>query len=328
MVLFPYSTLRSSFSNSLIDAGYDVIFNPLVRPNYLRTALLHKEIICLEGHGTQHEMKMTSYTTAEVTISDADPLMQSESDNVVLLKNYDLSNVDLMVLLTCDAASNRDGTGTNLCLTAYEQGAECVLGWAESVYFDDSELWMERFQQKLCEGWTVENAVRYANSFLYYSYLPMCNTCEYQKRYNEGFIECECEVRSAEDFSVYICSTVKSTRIYGNSELVITLENINDVNSEDNDYYDLRNAGYTTQENIYSNKEYIFGVICELFQDADIHISHYEHRISYTSDDGDDYVWDFVYMPFPSAPGQLYGYTVIVEDNVIIGIRDNMNTNS
>lgn len=335
LTLEEHAYVIESFADTLRnDIGYDTRFDPLVFPNSLRHALQYRQVICLEGHGTQHQIKMGTYQGVKVVVSDADPLEQEETQTLVLLKNYDLSNVNLMVILACEAASNYDGTGTNFCLTAYQQGAECVLGWAESIYFYDGELWMARFQQKLAEGWTVKDATRYANSFLYYANLPICERCHEQKKFDDGIIVCPCNAPIYSHFSVYDCSSIKSTRIYGNEEVVISLESANMDNSENSNifygvgYYDLRNEGYVMQENVSANWQTIFSIIGELIAETDQEITNYEQVISYTSDDGDDYIWDFVYLPYEAAPGQLYGYTVIVEDNVIVGIRDNMNTNS
>ena len=243
----------------------------------------------------------------------------------MLIKNYDMSNVELMVISSCSTASNEDGTGTNLCIAAYEQGAKCVLGWAEPIYFDDIEAWQRNFQEKLSQGWPIADAVRYANSFLYIAHKPeICIECEQTYSWSDGYISCECGATYGRDIFFYDPSTIKTTRIYGDGDIVIA-SNSTDILDYGETYVDFRYYPHVTPQYDMNNMDSILDLVFYVFDVSDADEYYYAPLITYTSEDGDDYIIDFIQgeSAFRMQPGQMYGYTVIVEDNAIVGMRNN-----
>lgn len=316
-------TVQRNFSN----LGYSVIYQPGVYMNSLAYYARVANIVFLEGHGTQHFIEMsTTYEPKTVVVAD---YFTTDQENEFLIREYDLSNVELFVFEACSAASNLDGTGTNLCKTAYQMGAQCVLGWADLVYFEDQEIWQARFQEKLQAGWTVEEATRYANSFLYCSFLSVvCPSCLSTRTYKEDSISrrCICGWRY-QGFTYHDYNGIKDTRIYGDAQTVISAERASVVDYDDNEnyeYWDATELGMTGFEYDLSSEESVFLFICNVINVSNEDLNDYVIDTTSTSEDGDDYILDYILRPaVTDAPGQLYGYTVIVEDNTIIGIRDN-----
>lgn len=79
---------------------------------------------------------------------------------------YDMSYVDLGVFMGCSTASN---SSSNLPKYAYNQGAKVTLGWTVDIPQADTYNWTNRFFTRLSNGYSVSNAVSYANSFTYSS---------------------------------------------------------------------------------------------------------------------------------------------------------------
>lgn len=153
-----------------------------------------------------------------------------------------------------------------------------------SIGAGDAREWQKRFQAKLIEGYTVIGAANYASTF----------------QYNNN-------------------ETIKSWRIYGNSNLIITTGAIAGTAS-DEDYIDIAASRYT-------GEKYSDGAAIQVIQSCFPEIiladtDSYSISKTYTSDDEENYVVDYVVHR-----GQYtldVGFSILVEDGEIIGIRNNM----
>ena len=217
----------------------------------------------------------------DMVLTDGSVSWTTDSQSV---RNISLNNTLLCIYDACLTASDGDGTGKNLCTATIDSGAECVIGWTMSIGVDDAREWQRRFQAKLIEGYTVIGAANYASTF----------------QYNNN-------------------ETIKSWRIYGNSNLIITTGAIAGTTS-DEDYIDIAASRYT-------GEKYSDGVAIQVIQSCFPEIKladtdSYTISKTYTSDDEDNYVVDYVVHR-----GQYsldVGYSILVENGEIIGIRNNM----
>lgn len=73
------------------------------------------------------------------------------------------SNVELCVLLACESAKGQE----NIAKTLYQKGVKCVIGFSQSIAVGMSEEWQRYFADAHAFGWTVANAIRYADKKVY-----------------------------------------------------------------------------------------------------------------------------------------------------------------
>lgn len=69
------------------------------------------------------------------------------------------SNVKLCVLAACETAKGNE----NIAQAVYSKGAKCVIGYEESVLTVCNSTWIEYLNDALAIGWTVEDAMAYAD---------------------------------------------------------------------------------------------------------------------------------------------------------------------
>lgn len=74
----------------------------------------------------------------------------------------------LVTYSSCNSAgaNNNNDTNSITCKTA-ERGATVTVGFREKINAGSSENWNARYNQKLSEGYGVNDSVNYANSFTY-----------------------------------------------------------------------------------------------------------------------------------------------------------------
>lgn len=75
-----------------------------------------------------------------------------------------VGSTQLITFAACLTASNGD---TNISNNAVEYGAETAVGWSEEVLSGSHSNWLERYHDYLVDGYSVGEAVEYANSFTY-----------------------------------------------------------------------------------------------------------------------------------------------------------------
>lgn len=73
------------------------------------------------------------------------------------------ANVKLCVMLSCQSA----GTTLNVCNAIHQRGAECVIGFRQSIEATKAVEWQKYFVEAQSVGWTVSAAVRYADNKVY-----------------------------------------------------------------------------------------------------------------------------------------------------------------
>ena len=87
-----------------------------------------------------------------------------------------MDTVDLISFVVCKTA---EGT-TNLASVAYDEGATTVVGFTNSITsrYYDGPRWLERYNDHLANGYTVQEAVNYASAVY-----PNCDLSTYVKIY-------------------------------------------------------------------------------------------------------------------------------------------------
>lgn len=191
-------------SNNWGSCGYNSNYtiNPVLTD--LCQENLNSSVVYFSSHGNQHLVALLGniYLTDGLTSSYA---------SSVAINTLTLDSAKLYIYDACLTASNKDGTGKNLCTQTIDAGAECVIGWQESIGSTDAKNWQARFQSKLVSGTTVLQAANYANTF----------------SYNDNV-------------------TIKSWLIYGNSSLVI---NVNAAAGTQPIYYGAPSLNDTVENN-------------------------------------------------------------------------------
>jgi len=76
------------------------------------------------------------------------------------VKSYDMSKTKLVVFSSCRSSESY----WNLCEYTKRNGADTVIGWPTPIGWKSSRIWTTYFFEKMAEGATVSDAVRYADS--------------------------------------------------------------------------------------------------------------------------------------------------------------------
>lgn len=192
-----------------------------------------------------------------------------------------MSTVDLISLIGCSTA----GDSENLASVAYAQGATTSVGFTNSITsrFGNGPKWLERYNDYLANGYSVQSAVNYASACY-----PDCDLSTYVKIYGSTSntitntdalsLNVEMEVLDSEDINVSVSdmhncnnSSPNMCDFDGFDMLVSQLENlydnfdINDYKVTVNMYSDNQLDGmimltYYIGENIATNKAYVISV--------------------------------------------------------------------
>lgn len=130
--------------------------------DYVNSDRLNSTVVCLVGHG--------SWECVQVTMPDHQSVItvmntyNNRSENVVGLKSRgNLSDVRLAMFSACETANETHGR--NICQVAVDLGADSAVGFRDAVGVTPSVKWQDRFGYRVSHGYTVANAVNYANSF-------------------------------------------------------------------------------------------------------------------------------------------------------------------
>lgn len=78
--------------------------------------------------------------------------------------SYDLTGVRLITFAGCNTAANGDD---NIAAKAHQAGAAVTVGWTVPMGASSHSKWLERYNRYLNEGYTVQKAIDYADSFNY-----------------------------------------------------------------------------------------------------------------------------------------------------------------
>ena len=124
---------------------------------------LNKEILYFSTHGGENNVSIIVGELYLVTPEDPYSHLESRID----IGEYPWDRVKLCIYDCCGAASDSDGDGKNICTSTLEQGANCVIGWKETIYQDTAFEWQKRFQNQLALGYSIKEAALYANRFSY-----------------------------------------------------------------------------------------------------------------------------------------------------------------
>ncbi len=124
------------------------------------------------------------------------------------LKSFNLRNTKLITFAGCLTASNT----TNLPSVAVSEGAKTAIGWTEKVGEMSHSSWLGYYNEYLNKGYTVQQAINYANSFAYWD------------------------------------SNVKKYKLYGDSSLKITSTVSTNSAESDSRIVSVENSLYTDKE--------------------------------------------------------------------------------
>ena len=133
--------------------NYRSYYNGDLTYSYLNSQKLNSDIIYFSCHGDANSLY---FYQSGLTIKRN----QGNTTNMINLSNWTLSNTKLMIADACSAAAGVD----NICRTAWNQGANCALGWITTIS-TDSIHWLKRFYEYLYRGKTIQQAINYADSF-------------------------------------------------------------------------------------------------------------------------------------------------------------------
>lgn len=137
--------------------GYRSYYNGLLTYSYLNSSRLNSDIIYFSCHGSADGLFF--YNSGLQIMRN-----QGNSTDTINLSNWSLSNTKLMIADACSAAAGYP----NICFTAWDQGANCALGWTTMISTESID-WLKRFYAYLERGKTIQQAIDYADSFNDYS---------------------------------------------------------------------------------------------------------------------------------------------------------------
>lgn len=209
---------------------------------------LNSGVVYFSAHGSQDGI----YLLNDIEVVDQ---YHTKGSKTVVINDFTLSDAKLYIYDACLTASNEDDSGVNLCTETYLKGANCVIGWTQSIYDSDAFEWQKRFQNQLALGWTVLNAANYANRFTYYEN-----------------------------------SSIKSWRIYGNSSEVVKRSSSTALSMLENSIYNIGYTDLSTQNVRNSEVESYLKSIDMTFDSKD-----YQIERTLTNESGTSYVVDYVY---------------------------------
>ena len=266
-------------ANSWAQCGYDSWYTISPVMATLNESNLNSDIVYFSTHGDQHLIQFEN----DMTLTDSTIAETSTSSSI---EEMSINNSVLYIYDACLTASDLDGSGKNLCTSTIDAGAECVIGWTESIFDSDALAWQQRFQAKLCEGSTVINAANYANTFIY----------------NDN-------------------ESIKSWRIYGDQTIFITATSATMASSiTAENYIDVASSA---EAGIVYSENTSMQLLQKYFGQSNLtNTDTFVPTKTYTTDDNNNYVVDLVMYRGSYALG--IGYTIIVENHKIVGIRNNM----
>lgn len=226
--------------------GYRSYYNGLLTYSYVNSQNLNSDIIYFSCHGSPDGLFF--YNSGLQIMRN-----QGNSTDTINLSNWTLSNTRLMIADACSAAAGVD----NICRTAYDQGANCVLGWITTIS-TDSFYWLTRFYGYLERGKTIQQAIDHADSFNDYP--------------SDSNVKCH---------FVYSDNN-------GTSQILQRSNKSNAVDATDSRVHTIPTVSFEKDSKNYGILE---SALKQEFSDFDL--SEYKITISDTSKGGQDFVVDF-----------------------------------
>ncbi len=193
---------------------------------------------------------------------------------------YNMSNVDFAFFAGCETAK---GSG-NITEYAKNRGAKTTLGWTVSVNDADAYTWEQKFFTKLKSGASINASVNYANSFTY-------NT-----------------------------TTVKNTKLYGNTGATLKSISNFEVQSNNQDELKIKEYNMYTKLDSKTSKENQMENIIKSKLSKEFNL---EDFIVETAVNDEGTIYDY-YLKIDGVKTNI-GYTVFVSNNNVTKIVDNMN---
>lgn len=213
----------------------------------------------------------------------ADQYIQRDSVTAIINDFAPLSNAKLFIYDACLTASTEDGSNINLCSETLASGVDTVIGWTAIIDSDDAYEWQKRFQNRLALGHSVSASATYANGF---------------NDYNDN--------------------NIKSWRIYGNGALIVKKSTRSSINIpvEKRDYTELKFKNISVD---MTQKEPAIQAIKEI--NPTFTSENYKIIKTKTSENNENYTID--YLMTKNGYTTSLGYSIIVENGIVIGIQDN-----
>ncbi|MCL2654658.1 MAG: Ig-like domain-containing protein, partial [Coriobacteriia bacterium] len=173
------------------NAGYKSYYNITPTFDYLNgnspntgEKRLSSPIVFFDGHGNYDNVMFNYHEKGGEYFTGVwiDPTGQSQKTKgyYVGIPSTPMTNVKLITFAACLTAEQ--GHGRNLCSAAIDKGAATAVGWSTEVYTTDLSPWLTRYTDSLSRGFTVAEAVTYANNFPDYEYDDMAHTVIYGSR--------------------------------------------------------------------------------------------------------------------------------------------------
>ena len=274
--------------NKLTSMGYDDILITIPTSDNLALGtrsngrhVLESDVLYLVGHANS-TMISWNYKGKGGTYAQAlanNDRMYCENDYTYTgLGSVAMGAVDLAVFMGCHTA---DPSNTwNLAWYANNRGAKTTVGWKEEIPQTDTNSWTTRFLDRLAAGYSVSNAVSYANSFN------------------------------------YVNSKIKSTQVYGNSGATInsvssslqanTISNSNELLSQ----YSVNESILLTTRIMGVNKETAVGNMIKSKVNSNFNNSDF---IVEKVENSDGVIYDFYYTVDGIKTN--VGYTVFMNND-------------
>lgn len=270
-----YDDIRQAADSAAL-MNYRSYYNGLLTYSYVNSQRLNSDITYFSCHGDSEGLY---FYESGLTITRRN----SSGSDEIGLSSWNLTNTKLMIF---DACSTAEGT-YNICTTAINRGADCVLGWTD-IISTESYDWFTRFYSRLVNGSTINAAVTYADSFNDYS----------------------------------SDSNLKKHIVYGNGNQVIKKASTSSASFEIMDLAKDERIHYITEVSFqYGSQDYSAIVTAIKSEFPDFDSSRYDITISSTSTDNKSFVVDFNEIVNDCWTSS--GYTMIFNDEKTNIIYDN-----
>ncbi len=175
------ATTAKNFYRSM---GYDVICLTEPEVSTMRNNhYIKSNILFFSGHASPKRMVFNylqkGYPYKTGVSNEKNTITETGYHVVGIAGNMDF--VDLVVFAGCKTATGND----NIAKRANQYGAKVSIGWKNPVYDGSHKNWLERFNNCLAKGQTIEQAISYADSFIYLVGSHVKDHISYFDNYND-----------------------------------------------------------------------------------------------------------------------------------------------
>ena len=144
--------------------GYSSWYTIEQGSSYITATRLNSPVVAFFAYGSAGGMsiqKDSNSTGYDLTTDISNP-----NGTSIALSSFSFPSNKLMIFGGCETGNG----SVNLVTTAIDQGSDCAIGWRQVIYVEDMNLWLPRFQYRIYQGYTVQQAVTYANGFSDYGH--------------------------------------------------------------------------------------------------------------------------------------------------------------